>query len=127
MFSTDMSKRVFLHEQEAAKAKGQLSLDLLGDGKKNRRNEGDLPFLRPYGVTTGESVSWQPMKAYMVEFSGDVEPLNRAVTKLNGALYYGTDVVIVVVPAAFDLERLGEVLKAEGGGKIFWANALGPP
>lgn len=118
---------VFLHEQEAAKAKGQLSLDLLGGGNMDRRNEGDLPFLKPYVVATGESVPWKPMQAYMVEFSGEVETLNRAVTRLNGALYYGTDLVIVVIPATCDLERLGEVLKAEGGGKIFCAKALGPP
>ena len=124
---TKSMKNIFEHEQEAAKAKGQLSLGLLGGGKMDRRNEGNLPFLRPYVVATGEPVPWQPMQAHMVEFSGHVEPLNRAVTKLNGVLYYGTDVVILVIPSSCDLDRLGEVLKAEGGGKIFRVSALGPP
>jgi len=72
---------------------------------------------------------WQPGQTYHLQCSGDVEALRRAVVKLDGVICPGdnTHGVQLVLPATCDLDRLREMIRAEGGGEIFWAAALGSP
>jgi hypothetical protein len=72
---------------------------------------------------------WHPMQTYHLVCSGDVEALSRAVAKLDGVVCPGdnTHGVQLVIPVTCDLDRLREMIKAEGGGEILWAAALGSP
>ena len=83
------------------------------------------------GTMSPDPPFWQPMKAYDVAFSGNIEGLVRAVALFSGVVYCDTTSsrrALVVVPAEVSIARLRETLETGGTGTILlgW-NELGPP
>ena len=108
-------------------ANGQLSLSLIGGGRSGLRKPYDLSLER-FGDATAESFHLLPMQAYRIAYSGAIETLHQAVTKLNGTLFYCANESIVVIPSdGHGLVPLEEILKSEDSGAIVWGAALGPP
>jgi hypothetical protein len=72
---------------------------------------------------------WCPMQTYHLECSGDVEALSRAVANLDGVVSPGNNTygVQLVIPSTYNIDHLREMVRAEGGGEILWAVALGSP